>query len=154
MTFCGGAWRARERNARGTRGRENAETAGKRLAETVFNMAASCDFHEADVPHANNEYANVDIDEEVRSLHATLERPFHEAFRNGKKLCPKDSCVEKMEFFEHNGIDHHFRTKHNAPFTNSDNDDSLRKFRTLYEKETKDFLEMIFKCREKKVRTV
>ena len=117
-------------------------------------MAASCDFHEADVPHANNEYANVDIDEEVRSLHATLERPFHEAFRNGKKLCPKDSCVEKMEFFEHNGIDHHFRTKHNAPFTNSDNDDSLRKFRTLYEKETKDFLEMIFKCREKKVRTV
>ena len=89
---------------------ENAETAGKRLAETVFNMAALCDFHEADVPHANNEYANVDIDEEVRSLHATLERPFHEAFRNGKRLCPKDSCVEKMEFFEHNDIDHHFRT--------------------------------------------
>ena len=51
---------------------ENAETAGKRLAETVFNMAALCDFHEADVPHANNEYANLDIDEEVRSLHATL----------------------------------------------------------------------------------
>ena len=45
-------------------------------------MAALCDFHKADVPRANNEYANVDIDEEVRSMHATLERPFHEAFRN------------------------------------------------------------------------
>ena len=101
---------ARARGTREERVGENGELAGKRLAETVSSMAALCDFHEA-VSHANNEYANVDIDEEVRSLHATLERPFHEAFTNGKKLCPKDSCVEKMEFFEHNGIDHHFRTK-------------------------------------------
>ena len=113
--------------------------AGKRLAETVCKMAALYDFHEADAPHAN-EYAKVDIDEEVRYPHANLERPFHEAFRNGKKLCSKDSCVEKMEFFEHNDIDHHFRTKHHAPSTSNDNDDSLRKFRTLYEKETKDIL--------------
>ena len=69
-------------HAREERVGENAETVGKRLAETVFNMAALCDFHKADVPRANNEYANVDIDEEVRSMHATLERPFHEAFRN------------------------------------------------------------------------
>ena len=51
-------------------------------------MAALYDFQEVDVAHTNNEYANVDIDEDVRSLHATLERPFRKAFRNGKKLCP------------------------------------------------------------------
>jgi hypothetical protein len=128
-----------------TRGRKWTEFTGKRLAEFVFKMADLLDLTNA------NENLNEVLDEDVRSMLSGLDRPVHQAFINGKLLCPKDICIEKMEFFEGNGIDHHFRVKHNAPFTNSDHDDSLRVFRTLHEKETKECLEMIFRCRERKV---
>jgi hypothetical protein len=98
-----------------------------------------------------NEGKNDYLDEEFVTILYGMERPVHNAYISGKVLCPKDVCVEKFGFFEQNGIDHHFRMKHNAPFTKNDRDDSLIICRKLHEKETKKCLETIFRCREGKV---
>ena len=108
-------------------------------------------FDELCASHAN-EFANDVNDEDMQAFLSQMERPIHQALRSGKILCPKDTCVERMGFFEENGIDHHFRVKHNGPFTKSDSDDSERISRSLYEKETNEYLQAIFRYRQQKVR--
>ena len=121
----------------------------KRLAEFEFNMADLLGDY-CFVPNANEDF-NDDIDEGILSMLSEHPRPAHEAFRAGKLLCPKDICVQNLYFFEHNGIDHHFRMKHNAPLTKNDHEHSVRICRPLHENETKECLEMIFRYREQKV---
>ena len=45
-----------------------------------------------------------------------MHRPFHEASKANKIICPESKCVEKLLLFEENGLGQHYRVlhKHNA----------------------------------------
>ena len=124
------------------------EVCEKRLAENANKMADATS-HMAD--HRDLMQSCVDDVENVRSAILAMDRPVHKAFRSGKLLCPKQGCQEKLLFFEETGIDHHFRVKHNAEFSGSEYQSSIRARRILHEKETKECLEQIFKYRRSKV---
>ena len=62
----------------------------------------------------------------MKALLSKKDRPIHQVLKSGKILCPKDTCVEKMNFFEQNSIEHHFRVKHNGQFMKNDMDNSAR----------------------------
>ena len=141
--------------SRDTRGRSftrveerRGEMCEKRLAENANKMA---DGTSRMADHRDFIHSCLDDVEDVRSVILAMDRPVHKAFRSGKLLCPKQECLEKLLFFEETGIDHHFRVKHNAEFSGSDHQSSIRARRTLHEKETRECLEQIFKYRRSKV---
>ena len=114
---------------------------GKRLGDNGSKMADQSD--ELCASNAN-EFSNYIVEEDMKALLSKMDRPVHQALKTGKILCPKDTCVEKMNFFEPNGIDHYFCVKHNEQFMKNDMDDSARICHLLYEKETKEYLQVIF----------
>ena len=127
---------------------ENGKVTGKHLGENASKMADN--FNELCASHAN-EFANDVNDKDMQAFLSQMERPIHRALRSGKILCPKNTCVERMGLFEENGIDHHFRVKHNRLFTKIDSNDSERISHLFYEKETNEYLQAIFRYRQQKV---
>ena len=106
----------------------------ERLAENAKNMA--------DTTHTSIELcAGMEqlqpllerINEDERLLLADIHRPIHEAYMLQKILCPIESCVKDLHFFDENGIGHHFRMIHKCDFTKENHQESLRICQKLLE---------------------
>ena len=87
---------------------------GKRLGNPASKMATSL-------------MADTGVDNECYN------RPFHEASTANKIICPESKCVEKLLFFEENGLGQHCRVihKHDADFVKASST-----MRYLYGQET------------------
>ena len=88
------------------------------------------------------------LSEEERIFLKTANRPIYSGFTLGKVLCPNRQCMEELQFFDPNGIHHHFRIRHKCDFTDDLRLESSRLCRTLLEEETKKCLEKLFTLRE------
>ena len=123
----------------------------ERLAENAKNMA--------DTTHTSIELcAGMEqlqpllerINEDERLLLADMHRPIHEAYMLQKILCPIESCVKGLHFFDENGIGHHFRVIHKCDFTKENHQESLRICQKLLEDEITRCFDLLFKQREQK----
>ena len=92
----------------------------------------------------NTYYVNKDI----LDFLIKIDRPVHKSICLKKVLCAHDGCGGKNDFFDENGISHHFRIKHKRQFTTSDRVESLRLSRLFHEQETRDCIKQIFDQRE------
>ena len=120
----------------------------ERLAENAKNMADTstelCAGMEQLQPLLEG------INEDERLLLADMHRPIHEAYMLQKILCPIESCVKDLHFFDENGIGHHFRVIHKCDFTKENHQESLRICQKLLEDETTRCFDLLFKQREQK----
>ena len=93
----------------------------------------------------------INANEEISQLLSEIDRPVHTAVSSGKILCPDGECSAKKEFFEENGINHHFRIKHKREFTISERNEAQKISKKLHEEETMKCMEKIFEYRRTKV---
>ena len=117
----------------------------ERLAENAENMADAymlCAGMEQLQPLLEG------INEDERLLLANMHRPIHEAYMLHKILCPIESCVKDLHFFDENGIGHHFRMIHKCDFTKENHQESSRICQRLLEDETTSCFDLLFKQRE------
>ena len=93
----------------------------------------------------------INANEEILQLLSKTDRFIHTAVSSGKILCPVGECSAKKEFFQENGIQHHFRMKHKREFTVSDRNNGINISKELHEEETVKCMEKIFEYRKTKV---
>ena len=132
--------------------RKKAGKGRKRLAENESNMADHTDQPLSNQSIESLETPLEDISEEERVFLKTTNRPIYNGFKLGRILCPNKQCIEELQFFDPNGIHHHFRIRHKCDFTDDLRRDSSRICRTFLEEETKTYLEKLFILRETMVR--
>jgi hypothetical protein len=101
-----------------------ARAKGKRLAENAKIMAATSSDLCAGMEQLQPLLEGINKDESL--LLADMHRPIHEACTLQKILCPIESCVKDIHFFDENGIGHHFRVIHKCDFTKENHQESLR----------------------------
>ena len=89
-----------------------------------------------------------DINVDERLFLANMHRLIHEAYMLHKILCPIESCVKDLHFFDEHGIGHHFRAIHKCDFTKENHQESSRICQRLLEDETKRCFDLLFKQRE------
>ena len=120
----------------------------ERLAENAENMADASSELWAGKEQLQPSLEGISKDE--RSLLSDMHRPIHEACMLKRILCPIESCVKDLQFFDENGIKHHFRVKHQCHFTEENHQHSLRICQKLLEDETTRCFDLLFKQREQK----
>ena len=62
-----------------------------------------------------------------------IQRPYHDVFQVKRIICPESQCVEKLLFFEENGLGQHYRVIHKK---DADLANASHTMRYLYGKET------------------
>ena len=87
-------------------------------------------------------------DKDILTFLTTIDRSVHQSVCLGKVLCPHKECGEKNDFYDENGICHHFRIKHKQKYTTCDGVESLRIRNLHHEQETRDCISQIFYCRK------
>ena len=120
----------------------------ERLAENAKNMADTIIELCAGMEQLQPLLERINEDEHL--LLADMPRPIHEAYMLQKILCPIESCVKDLHFFDENGIGHHFRMIHKCDFTKENHQESLRICQKLLEDETTRCFNFLFKQREQK----
>jgi hypothetical protein len=120
----------------------------ERLAENAKNMADTSSDLCAGMEQLQPLLKGINEDESL--LLADMHRPIHEACMLQKILCPIESCVKDIHFFDENGIGHHFRMIHKCDFTKENHQESLRICKILLEDETTKCFDLLFKQREQK----
>ena len=67
-------------------------------------------------------------------------RPFHDAFRAKRTVCPEEICMAKRLFFEKSGLDQHYRVVHKKEATPTVMKFASQTMRHYYGEETLAFI--------------